>query len=573
VKAIHRNSKGELRILEVTLTPMLNEGKEALFVYLNDITSEMKAKDLQENNQYKDRLLKFVSHEFRTPLNCSIISLDFLKPLVSKDLYLNYLAPALNSSKMLLSLCNDILDFSQIQARKLKISIFPCNLRSILNEVVDMMEMQATTANIGLNLDWDQNIPKTFFTDGNRLKQIVLNLISNALKFTTKGSITLKASYVNQLVCKIEVIDTGVGISEENLNQLFQEFGKIQENINLNPQGVGLGLVISKLLSQELGPDATGLQVKSEPGVGTTFHFLLASKVDSDPATVEGTDLDLSDDQGPFALMPKDKEKERKIHLVDKKNKKNKQQKPPTPNSNKSSQFRARTAGPRNIGSAQVDPFTFNFVHLYSKSTFSHMTTYVSHVSPFPGMRGPNARRSRKFGSNMMSRAQRCMSSNTLDFAETDTYLPQIADIVLRLNQSCNCPKILIVDDNAFNLSAMKMMLKSFGIDSEGTLDGELAIQAVLDHEGHHSQTPQCRNFSLIFMDVEMPRMGGFETSKALRKMMLNKEISYIPIIGVTGHNPQDKRVECLLSGMNDLVAKPVSPPMIQDLLSRWVVV
>jgi len=571
VKAIHRNSKGELRILEVTLTPMQNDGKEALFVYLNDITSEMKAKDLQENNQYKDRLLKFVSHEFRTPLNCSIISLDLLKPLISSDLYVNYLAPALNSNKLLLSLCNDILDFSQIQARKLKIAIFPCNLRGILSEVIDMMEMQASTANIRLSLDWDNSIPKTFFTDGNRLKQIVLNLISNALKFTTKGSITLKASFVNQLVCKIEVIDTGVGISEDNLNQLFQEFGKIQENINLNPQGVGLGLVISKLLSQELGPDNIGLQVKSEPGVGTTFHFLLASKVEtSDPGTFEGTDLDLSDDQGPFALMPKDKEKERKIHLVDKKKKSS--NKPPTPNSNKSSQFRARTAGPRNLGAANIDPFTFNFVHLYSKSTFSHMTTYVSSISPFPGMRGPNTRRNRKHGSNLITKHQRCMSSNTLEFYEHDSYLPKIADIVIRLNQICTCPKILIVDDNAYNLNVMKMMLKSFGIESEGVLDGELAIQAVLDNEGHHPQSLQCKNFSLIFMDVEMPRMGGFETSKALRKMMLTKEISYIPIIGVTGHNPQEKRVECLLSGMNDLVAKPVSPPMIQDLLSRWVV-
>ena len=143
---------------------------------------------------------------------------------------------------------------------------------------------------------------------GTDSKQVLLNLISNALKFTTQGSITIKTLYVSPTICRVEVIDTGVGISKEGLENLFREFGKVGENEHMNPQGVGLGLVISKLLTHELGPGNIGLQVKSEVGVGTTFSFLLMSRTDT-PAKVhfENTELESSDEEqaGPGNFMPK----------------------------------------------------------------------------------------------------------------------------------------------------------------------------------------------------------------------------------------------------------------------------
>lgn len=126
----------------------------------------------------------------------------------------------------------------------------------------------------------------------------------------------------------------------------------------------------------------------------------------------------------------------------------------------------------------------------------------------------------------------------------------------------------MIVDDNGFNQQALQVVIKKFGFDCHTAIDGENAIHEVMQNEGC---CPRCKNYKIIFMDVEMPNLNGFETTKILRKKMLEEEISFIPIIGLTGHAPNENRVECLTSGMMDLVAKPVSPSVIQDLLLKWM--
>lgn len=536
--------------------------KEALFVYLNDITSEVKAKDLQEISQHKDRLLKFVSHEFRTPLNCLVISLNTLKPLVSRELYSDYLAPALNSTLMLLSLVNDILDYSQMQARKLKIAIAPYNLRNILDEVISMMEMPAQAKNLEIKLDWDPLISKTFFTDGNRLKQILINLISNALKFTIQGCITIKGTYVTKSMCKIEVIDTGVGISKDNLDNLFKEFGKIQENVHMNPQGVGLGLVISKLLSQELGSDRIGLQVKSEVGVGTTFYFFLTSRRQEE-AGFEHTDLGSSDDdQEPQIFAPKLSEPHSRKLILQKRSNSYKKHERLTLSKAKTS------TGNKSVQQKQawenVQPYTLNFKHEYSKSSLSNVTPIVSVM---PQVQGWTMFRMKR---QYMSSRQRCLSTGFCDNMSLEkSYSEQISLIFQRLNRSCKCAKILLVDDNTFNVTALKLLLKSFGVESVGVVSGDAAIKEVLRNEGH---SECCKNYVIIFMDIEMPIMNGFDTAKELRRLMSSKEISYIPIVGITGHSPQEKRVECLLSGMNDMVCKPVTSQIMQELICKWII-
>ena len=154
-------------------------------------------------------------------------------------------------------------------------------------------------------VEWDPSIPRIFFTDANRVKQILLNLVSNAFKFTTQGSVTIRAKRIKSsgiaLAARLEVVDTGTGISKQGLNNLFQEFGKVQENGHLNPQGIGLGLVISKLLSHELGDGGNGgLMVESQEGKGTTFYFVLASKVEAvvkkENTYITG-DMELSSDE------------------------------------------------------------------------------------------------------------------------------------------------------------------------------------------------------------------------------------------------------------------------------------
>lgn len=158
VKLVSKGLSGDLRLLEAQILPFHNMQNQGIFICLSDAMLETRLSDALEINEQKDRILRFVSHEFRTPLNCSLSVLDMLKNKVNTNLCKLYLEPALNSSKLLLSIVNDILDFAQIKAKKLRIFIQACNLKKVIEEVIDMMQLQATAQDIDLSLDWDNEI-------------------------------------------------------------------------------------------------------------------------------------------------------------------------------------------------------------------------------------------------------------------------------------------------------------------------------------------------------------------------------------------------------------------------------
>lgn len=285
-------SPTESCVLEIKIMYTIFKEKPALALIFSDITERNLVTVLQENNSYKDRLLASVSHELRTPLNASInfTTAAIEHPDLSKstDVRENYLLPALRSNQLLLHLINDILDFSQMSANKLRLVYDTCNVGETLDECMNLIKIQATKKGIKLLTTYEFEDDKPdFCTDHNRLKQIVMNLLSNSLKFTLKGVIQLSAKIESDLdiggrILKISVKDSGIGISDANKQKLFKAFEKIElgDRKSLNSQGVGLGLVISNNLVLMLSPTLqnNGIKVDSEVNKGATFSFWIVEQ-------------------------------------------------------------------------------------------------------------------------------------------------------------------------------------------------------------------------------------------------------------------------------------------------------
>jgi len=574
-------------------------------VTVKDVSYEMKCEEMSENLEYKTKMLKYVSHEFRTPLNCIMPIIETLRNKASAAEDIQNLKTVLNSAKMLQTLVADLLDQAQMQARKFKILIVPCKMKKLMEEIMDIMETQAIARKCKLRLHWDNKIPQRFYTDPNRLRQIVINLVSNALKFTSKGNVTIQGTFVNSTICKIAVTDTGVGISKQSMKDLFREFGKLQENSRLNLNGIGLGLVISKLLSQELSPDNEGLMVDSEEGKGTTFYFHLESKIDNFDDLIEDNNDEFHESldensESPTAIIKTIHEKpfvdSASDHaLFSPKFKSLKSQisrtsgaRSPT---HKLSLTHRSASPPRSRSKNQkysVASHTFIRKETVSPTNGSHSGVFmiphsrtVEHINlilPPKKKSSDNIILKAKkptsptlknlYGREIRAGAHRAYTFEDLSETILSKNHTELEKIIKTIQHQCPNPKVLVVDDNGFNLTALKLLLKGFNVDCHTETDANVAIQGVIENEGC---CMRCKNYKIIFMDVEMPKMDGFEATRVLRRKMMEGEISFIPIIGITGHNPNENRVQCLMSGMMDLVAKPVSPPIIKELLLKWM--
>ena len=234
---------------------------------------------LKITDNYRNSIMATVSHELRTPLNCIISMLDMLRMNIDEELSNKFLLPATNSSKLLLCMINDIIDFGQICAKMHQHYYDTFSLKEALQETLALFEIPAKSRNIGLKLDWDPKIPSIIYSDPSRICQIVTNLLGNAIKFTYKGSITLKAVSKSAQTIRIMVLDTGVGIKTDEVRMLFKAFGNL-EHEQFHNQGVGIGLKIAQSLAYRLGPkEHRGIKVQSEFGKGSCFFFTIESRM------------------------------------------------------------------------------------------------------------------------------------------------------------------------------------------------------------------------------------------------------------------------------------------------------
>ena len=523
-------------LLEIKILFTIFKEKPSLALVFSDITERSLVTILQENNKYKNRLLASVSHELRTPLNASI---NFTQeaidhPVLSEcaDIKENYLIPALRSSQLLLFLINDILDFSQMSANKLRLVFENKNVYETLDECASLIKIQAGRKGLKVTADYkfENKQEELFCTDHNRLKQIVLNLLSNSLKFTLAGEINITAEtetlasltplarYLPEMIAfdefseideglttkqrkrilRVTISDTGIGISEENKGKLFKAFAKIDlgEKSVLNAQGVGLGLVISNNLVVALGPgdSSNAIRVESEVNKGTSFTFWI---IDHPPETT------------------------------------------------KNQQERINTSmRSEDICSDMKERFN-------SDSEYENMETLHSFI-PKKTLISLNSERMTS-GRVIPLKTQRIQT-------EDDQNPPK-------------SPPILIVDDDIFNICALQMVLSKLGYSCDVAYNGDQAIQKVLQrHSGTlREDSVKQYQYKVILMDCNMPIMDGFEATKILKTKMKNKEIDLIRIVACTAFIAEQDKVIANELGVDSFCIKPVNREKISEILKTYL--
>ncbi len=267
-------------ILNITFVVM------AVLFYVFDLMYVSKAAEESERakaaNAAKSAFLSSMSHEIRTPIT-AILGMNemILRESTDADV-LNYSENIKTAGNTLLGLVNDILDFSKIEAGKIEIIPVEYDLSVMLNDLVNMINVRAQDKGLELKLDFDQTIPRKLFGDEVRIKEVITNILTNAVKYTMKGSISFSLGYepalddTESLIMKVSVKDTGIGIKPEDLDRLFIEFERIEEKRNRHVEGTGLGMSITRRLLEMMGSD---LEVESQYGKGSVFSFNLKQKI------------------------------------------------------------------------------------------------------------------------------------------------------------------------------------------------------------------------------------------------------------------------------------------------------
>ncbi|KAL4427062.1 hypothetical protein ABPG74_021169 [Tetrahymena malaccensis] len=272
-----------MNFIEIKLSVLQQEETEYQYVLieLSDVTQFKKVVDKENLDTYKNKILSSVSHELRTPLNCSIQLLDLLSQSeeisdITKNAFVN---PAMYSNYLMLNIINDILDLAQINYGKFKMMFSQFDLKKIITECLNLIGLQAMEKHIMLELEIDPQIPLLINSDANRIRQVLLNLLNNALKFTQQGSISVKANLVEQNIIQIDVEDTGCGIKKRDLNKIlgqFQYHDELEKSNSENSLNGGLGLTIANNLATGLGGNRR-IKVRSEYKLGSIFSFYIVN--------------------------------------------------------------------------------------------------------------------------------------------------------------------------------------------------------------------------------------------------------------------------------------------------------
>lgn len=493
--------------------------------------------EIEKVANLKSDFLANMSHEIRTPMNAVIGMAELalredLEP-TAKD----YITQIKSSGKTLLTIINDILDFSKIESGKM--SLTPANYEPItmLSEVINLINTRVNK-DVEFITDINPDIPAQLFGDSIRIKQVLTNICGNAAKFTNKGFIKLKVDFKQRSSKTIDLLfsveDSGIGIKPEETGKLFTSFHQVNSKRNRNIEGTGLGLAISKSLVNMMGGD---ISVQSEYGTGSIFSFHVEQKIiDKAPAVSR----DIEKDYFCLSLI-KNKYLEsclREImeHL----------QAGYTP---------CTTLSQVTKKSSKRDCFCFfeeenfslecqEFVREHENITAVVISSYDTNVT-YPISNAVLCKKPLSIMSVLSSIDEH--NANSDSGAEQDAY-----DYIAP-NAS-----ILIVDDNAINLTVVEGLLRPVQIQMERALSGKEALEKISDHQ-----------FDLIFMDHMMPDIDGIETTHLIRRFHKNYE--NVPIIALTANAVENVKEMFLKEGLNDFIPKPIELKQLLATLKQWL--
>ena len=520
---------------------------------IQNVELSISKRKAQEANRVKSEFLANMSHELRTPLNGII---GFTRQVLKTPLTENqrdYLQTIDRSANNLLTIINDILDFSKLDAGKMVTEKMPFSLRESIDETLTLLAPSAHKKNIELSINIPQELPDSLVGDTMRIKQIITNLISNAIKFTPQGFVTvdITSEEVNQhnIKLKVTVTDTGIGMSANQQRTIFDAFTQADQSISRLYGGTGLGLVICQRLAQEMIGD---IGFTSEKNHGSIFWFTFQCEINATPLMLELDNKHLAN----------------KTVLYFEENKHSREA---TKNILKHWNMRVLSVINRyqlsqvlSHSSQAKRVFDYALIgHNQTATALSDLKKIITQIQPISSNiyialnnTSPSLQEA-LIASGAISCMSKPLSPGTLSRALQPIIEAQAEKLTLNAPIGKILPiKVLAVDDNEANLKLIKALLSEQVAEVVEAENGMLAIELCKEE-----------TFSLIFMDIQMPVMDGISALKEIKKLANNNNT---PIIAVTAHALSGEREKMHQQGFSAYMTKPIDETMLRHIIYEY---